>query len=441
MAPKYAAVAMVAAAAVGGLSTACWRCRPPERQAAELLRRIEDRLAAAEALAARAERSGEGALSADAQRAAAQLQAAAAPGGHPPPWLRHAWHGCLGRRGAPVTDEAALRAAWGEVSAAASRLRQAPRKCPPAPADCPPTTEELFVDLVLGADPRTFFPWVPVPVQWGRLADWGGEPERANRTLQLAARRLLEGLRKDVLYVTLSEAPTGLESLDPLAEDDERRAPARPRVTPAAPGLLVLSAGGFGHAAVPLAGRAAGAPLPPPGDRAGGLLLAPRPESRGGQRAALLGALRAAGASFESAPGRWQDRAPQFRFVLAPRGYGRASRAVGEALRLGRVPVYLHDGAPWLPYPRLPWGADRFAVVVDVADLAGLPKRLAAVAARYGEARAAALAVAESHMSQEAALRHVALLLRSPAESEIACSRLPAHSRLDRLPDAPPAAR
>eukprot|EP01062_Namystynia_karyoxenos_P048093 TRINITY_DN36529_c0_g1_i1.p1 TRINITY_DN36529_c0_g1~~TRINITY_DN36529_c0_g1_i1.p1 ORF type:complete len:404 (+),score=49.74 TRINITY_DN36529_c0_g1_i1:64-1275(+) len=322
MAPKYAAVAMVAAAAVGGLSTACWRCRPPERQAAELLRRIEDRLAAAEALAARAERSGEGALSADAQRAAAQLQAAAAPGGHPPPWLRHAWHGCLGRRGAPVTDEAALRAAWGEVSAAASRLRQAPRKCPPAPADCPPTTEELFVDLVLGADPRTFFPWVPVPVQWGRLADWGGEPERANRTLQLAARRLLEGLRKDVLYVTLSEAPTGLESLDPLAEDDERRAPARPRVTPAAPGLLVLSAGGFGHAAVPLAGRAAGAPLPPPGDRAGGLLLAPRPESRRGQ---LRVRPRQVAGPRPAVPLR--ARPPRLRQGLARGGRGPAARA------------------------------------------------------------------------------------------------------------------
>lgn len=37
-------------------------------------------------------------------------------------------------------------------------------------------------------------------------------------------------------------------------------------------------------------------------------------------------------------------------FNLAPRGFGRASFRLAEIVQLGRIPVYLYDDYPWLPY-------------------------------------------------------------------------------------------
>jgi hypothetical protein len=52
-------------------------------------------------------------------------------------------------------------------------------------------------------------------------------------------------------------------------------------------------------------------------------------------------------------------------FALAPRGYGRTSFRLYEAMDLGCIPVYLYWGTPWLPYTDvLDW--KEFAVLRDV---------------------------------------------------------------------------
>jgi len=37
-------------------------------------------------------------------------------------------------------------------------------------------------------------------------------------------------------------------------------------------------------------------------------------------------------------------------FALCPRGYGRTSFRMYEAMQLGAIPVYIYDGDPWLPF-------------------------------------------------------------------------------------------
>lgn len=37
-------------------------------------------------------------------------------------------------------------------------------------------------------------------------------------------------------------------------------------------------------------------------------------------------------------------------FNLAPRGFGRASFRLAEIIQIGRIPVYLYDDYPWIPY-------------------------------------------------------------------------------------------
>ena len=62
------------------------------------------------------------------------------------------------------------------------------------------------------------------------------------------------------------------------------------------------------------------------------------------------------------------------KYALAPRGYGKTSFRLYEAMQLGCVPVYIYD-EPWLPYADvLDW--NDFCVLCHYDDLAGLPERL-----------------------------------------------------------------
>lgn len=37
-------------------------------------------------------------------------------------------------------------------------------------------------------------------------------------------------------------------------------------------------------------------------------------------------------------------------FNLAPPGWGKTSFRIGEVIQLGRIPIYVYDSVPWLPY-------------------------------------------------------------------------------------------
>jgi hypothetical protein len=64
----------------------------------------------------------------------------------------------------------------------------------------------------------------------------------------------------------------------------------------------------------------------------------------------------------------------QSRFTLAPRGYGKTSFRMYEALRLNSIPVYIYD-EQWLPYKEhLDWS--KLAVLVHINDMDTLYDRL-----------------------------------------------------------------
>ncbi len=66
------------------------------------------------------------------------------------------------------------------------------------------------------------------------------------------------------------------------------------------------------------------------------------------------------------------------RFCLAPRGYGRGSFRMYEAMLLDTVPVYVWDDKEWLPYQEV-LDYKAFSVSVNRRELSGLGERLAAV--------------------------------------------------------------
>ena len=62
------------------------------------------------------------------------------------------------------------------------------------------------------------------------------------------------------------------------------------------------------------------------------------------------------------------------RFTLAPRGYGKTSFRLYEALRMGSIPIYIYDEM-WLPYQDIiNWS--KMAVLVRTDEMDGLYERL-----------------------------------------------------------------
>lgn len=68
------------------------------------------------------------------------------------------------------------------------------------------------------------------------------------------------------------------------------------------------------------------------------------------------------------------DVTSKSKFTLAPRGFGKTSFRLYEALKLGSIPVYVYD-EPWLPYTELiDW--NKFVVLAHINELPSLYARL-----------------------------------------------------------------
>ena len=67
------------------------------------------------------------------------------------------------------------------------------------------------------------------------------------------------------------------------------------------------------------------------------------------------------------------DTAKRSVFTLCPRGYGKTSYRLYEAIALGSIPVYIWDDVEWLPYKdELSW--DEFSVSMNIKDIERLPE-------------------------------------------------------------------
>jgi len=74
----------------------------------------------------------------------------------------------------------------------------------------------------------------------------------------------------------------------------------------------------------------------------------------------------------------WRDVMGRSVFSLCPRGLGRASFRMYEAMSVGSIPIYVWDDVEWLPWrDELDWS--EFSLSVNVAELDSLPQRLAVI--------------------------------------------------------------
>jgi hypothetical protein len=72
----------------------------------------------------------------------------------------------------------------------------------------------------------------------------------------------------------------------------------------------------------------------------------------------------------------WRDLMARSTFSLCPRGLGRTSFRLYEALSVGSIPIYLWDDRPWLPYAEeLDWS--EFSLSLHIDEVGRLPEILA----------------------------------------------------------------
>lgn len=66
-------------------------------------------------------------------------------------------------------------------------------------------------------------------------------------------------------------------------------------------------------------------------------------------------------------------------FNLAPQGFGRTSFRLAEVVQVGRIPVYIYNDVPWVPYVGSPLSVYELGYVGRVRHLEPLIKHLAQI--------------------------------------------------------------
>jgi protein-S-isoprenylcysteine O-methyltransferase Ste14 len=235
--------------------------------------------------------------------------------------------------------------------------------------------ENYFIEAFVDQPLETFSGLFPLFVQWSDIdyIEHNRDPSQSTRARADLFAELLRHLRSDVMYVTVSQANKGLEPVKLLH-----------------PNVLVMNSGGEGNIPIPLIKGKLGRQSTPSflkfdadigfmGNIAHDytrvkamttLKTAIRlyneriPPTNKATGTRIQQPLRLSMREASDNNTLWQAVMGGTLFNLAPRGFGRASFRLAEIVQLGRVPVYIYNDVPWLPYAGTPAGCDNLGFVV-----------------------------------------------------------------------------
>lgn len=267
-----------------------------------------------------------------------------------------------------------------------------------------PWIENHWIFNFMGRPLDDFGPYIPLFVQWTDIVLWG-KPKYTD-----IEEALLKVLRPGVMYVTVVQGAEGLKSVGDLF-----------------PNILVLSAGGHGHVPIPLL-KGEVLPRAAPSSKRGsvisfvGKMLANR-------RKVIRPLEKMMGKEFTWYRGNeWETALADSHFALTPRGFGRTSFNVYEAIQLGIVPIYVWDDVEWLPYrgsENADW--DNFALSVNARDVNKIPGMLRSLRNTIEDKRAKLRQLRDSHFTYKGVLRQIELFLKGgEASSDLRCARMSA---------------
>lgn len=191
---------------------------------------------------------------------------------------------------------------------------------------------------------------------------------------------LLKILRPNVAYVTVSQNDEGIPGGEALGFGMDK-----------IPNVLVLSSGGYGHIPLPLFKEKQQEKVVPLSSRSlfmsfmGSLdtwWLTEKSDSHTspkGLRITMANVVSKHHSDehhvFVGQGSNWTDVMADSRFTLCPRGFGRNSFRLTEAIQMHRTPIYIYSDIPWIPY------AEKFkdiGYVSKVTELDQLVKQLLA---------------------------------------------------------------
>jgi hypothetical protein len=270
-----------------------------------------------------------------------------------------------------------------------------------------PTLEQHWIRTFGKLPLRDFLPWVPLFIQWTDYGARGGYIKRSKRYNRLE-KWMLEFLRKDIIYITVVQYDQGIGNLQLLF-----------------PNIVTISSGGYGYAKIPLLLRPL-SPLPPPSRDSTLLSFTGSLKTHVMRRKAHNMLRKLFGSSYRVYEGEdWMTVVNSSRFIVCPRGFARSAFKLYETIDLRRVPIYIYDDIPWLPYERkIDW--KKLAILVQFSKLHELPKRLRRIdEVEYANMINFAEELHDTHFTAAGVMEKVDEFMRQPWSSSISCNDLP----------------
>jgi hypothetical protein len=127
-------------------------------------------------------------------------------------------------------------------------------------------------------------------------------------------------------------------------------------------------------------------------------------------------------------------------FNLSPRGHGRASFRTAEIVQIGRIPIYLYDDHPWIPYEDSPYSLYHIGYVVRWSEVSSLLRAIAALSSDDIYRQLLKVANARYFYTHEGIINQISMFISDPFGQNggyLRCSKYqPINERLSSALDA-----
>jgi len=265
-----------------------------------------------------------------------------------------------------------------------------------------------------------FGPFIPIFIPW--TDHWVDNKMQYQNLLD----RLSDVLRPNVPYITVSQNAQGL----PGGKNFDLRQ---------FPNLLILSAGGYGHIPIPLLKQQEKKmnQKKTMSERssllsfAGSLSTAPLRQEMHNYLSAVDHSRINNGSNvtqvYKYYKGeQWRDVMLSSQLSMCPRGFGRTSFRLTEALQLGLIPIYIYSDVTWVPY------ADLFNQIGFTANMTSIrqlvDELLETPVSQLEEMEKRVAILAKSHFSPEGILHQTGLFMTGN-RNDLRCQKIPATIR------------
>lgn len=274
-----------------------------------------------------------------------------------------------------------------------------------------PWIENVWISEFMGKPLSYFNGMIPLFVQWVDIHAHiflGRENRPLYSTLyEELHSEFYQYLREDVIYVTVSQDDEGIDRSGHTGLFTKR------------PNILTLSAGGYGHIPLPLI-KGVVDYIPPPANgvftwQIGFYGTHDTSQTRARLLDAMRGEVQNTKLTYHHASSpNWQQLMASTLLNLCPRGYGRSSYRLAEVIQLGRIPVYLFNDVPWLPYAGSNVSLENIGFSADFHGMQKLTEKLESLTTTEIKTKLERVKQAREYYTLQGVVRQIDLFFHDP---------------------------